>query len=80
MYNFWQIGEAINETHSGIVPTEGSTGRTELLQPKSCKRLFDMLQSRLGIPVVTSPKPKQKKYVSICMHVPMYNYTMIGNT
>ena len=42
------IGEAINETHSGVVPTEGSTGKAELLERKPCnKRVLDMLRKHL---------------------------------
>ena len=56
------IGEAINETHSGVVPTEGSTGKAELLERKPCnKRVLDMLWKHLRIPVVMSPKPKKVK-------------------
>ena len=56
------IGEAINETDSGIVPTEGSTRKAELLERTPCnKRVLDMLRKHLRIPVVTSPKPKKVK-------------------
>ena len=58
----YAIGEAINETHSGVVPTEGSTRKAELLERKPCnKRVLDMLRKHLRIPVVTSPKPKKVK-------------------